>query len=122
MNEQTYLHLSNATTLATVTTTVSPPLIIREMQLRREKAFCRYRPRDIAGLFEEKWRRTVMSVRAMCVIQLHVRTVSNMNSNLITRKDVTLERTSNLRYRCISRGHCLNHSMYPYHWWYARKY
>ena len=84
MNEQTYLHLSNATTLATVTMTVSPPLIIRGMQLRREKAFCQYRPRDIAGLFEEKWRRTVMSVRAMRVIQLHVQIVSNTNSNLIT--------------------------------------
>jgi hypothetical protein len=84
MNEQTYLHLSNATTLATVTTTVSHPLIIRGIQLRREKAFRRYCPCDIAGLFEEKWRRTVMSVRAMRVIQLHVQIVSNTNSNLIT--------------------------------------
>ncbi len=84
MNEQTYLHLSNVTTLATVTTTVSPPLIIQGMQLRREKAFRQYHPRDIARLFEEKWRQTVMSVRRMRVIQLHVQTVSNRNSNLIT--------------------------------------
>ncbi len=98
MNKQTYLHLSNVTTLATVTTTVSPPFVIWGMQLRREKAFRRYRPRDIAGLFEEKWHRTVMSAQAMHVIQLHVQTVSNMNSNLITRKECTSYQTRSRRH------------------------